>query len=230
MIKCIAEIHEWTLANKLKINLSKTKCILIQCKSGAKLKDLQITTTVGNNIIISPTLFQEYGSIAIVLDHSMRSQISRSVTSLCFLLRRISKIRHHTDPQTCGKAINACAASCTDYHNALLTNVPNYLLHKLQLVRNNAARLLAESQRTMHITPVLQDLHWLPIKYRIQYRIIPLIHQAVYSPTTPEYMEGLINFPSHFRISGQQVTHSSLCFSEPGGKLMVHHSTHLDLD
>ena len=38
---------------------------------------------------------------------------------------------------------------------------------KLQRVQNAAARLLTSSRKYDHITPVLQELHWLPVGYRI---------------------------------------------------------------
>ena len=51
-----------------------------------------------------------------------------------------------------------------DYHNSLYHELPAYQLKKLQLVFNRAARLIVGISPRERITPVLIDLHWLPIK------------------------------------------------------------------
>ena len=66
-----------------------------------------------------------------------------------------------------------------DYCNSLYYGFPNYLLKKLQLVMNRAARLIKGLPPHERITPTLIDLHWLPIKARIIYKICVLTHQAV---------------------------------------------------
>ncbi len=38
-------------------------------------------------------------------------------------------------------------------------------------LQNSAARLLTGTKKD-HITPVLISLHWLPIRYRIQYKVL----------------------------------------------------------
>ena len=45
------------------------------------------------------------------------------------------------------------------------------LLRWLQSVQNAAARLVAGSRRSDHITPVLRRLHWLPVRRRIEFKL-----------------------------------------------------------
>ncbi len=54
-----------------------------------------------------------------------------------------------------------------DYCNALLGGCPASSINKLQIVQNSVARVLTRSRKYDHITPILQSLHWLPIKFRI---------------------------------------------------------------
>ncbi len=61
-----------------------------------------------------------------------------------------------------------------DYCNALLGGCPASSINKLQIVQNAAARVLTRSRKYDHITPILQSLHWLPIKFRISYKILLL--------------------------------------------------------
>ena len=71
-----------------------------------------------------------------------------------------------------------CALVTTrlDMGNALLLYGENTnIISKLQRVQNIAARLITRSKKHDHITPVLMSLHWLPVRYRIQYTLLLLV-------------------------------------------------------
>ena len=68
--------------------------------------------------------------------------------------------------------VNAVVTSRLDYGNALLYSITTNLTDKLQRVHNTAARLIARTKKMDHITPVLIRLHWLPVEYRSQYKLI----------------------------------------------------------
>ncbi len=65
------------------------------------------------------------------------------------------------------KLVHAFMTPRLDYCNALLCGFPAYSINKLQIVQNAAARVLTRSRKYDHITPILQSLHWLPIKFHI---------------------------------------------------------------
>ena len=62
---------------------------------------------------------------------------------------------------------------------------------RLQMVQNNAARLIVKQSRMDHITPTLTKLHWLPVKYRIEYKILLLVYKCV-TGVAPSYLASLI--------------------------------------
>ena len=66
-------------------------------------------------------------------------------------------------------------------------------LTKLQRVQNAAARFLYLAPRYCHITPILYKLHWLPVTFRIEYKIIINTHKAI-PCTSPDYSSSLVNF------------------------------------
>ncbi len=70
------------------------------------------------------------------------------------------------------KLVHAFMTSRLDYCNALLGGCPASSINKLQIVQNAAARVLTRSRKYDHITPILQSLHWLPIKFCISYKIL----------------------------------------------------------
>ena len=51
-----------------------------------------------------------------------------------------------------------------DYCNSLLYGLPNNQFAKIQRVLNASARLVCSAPRFCHITPIMRDLHWLPIR------------------------------------------------------------------
>ena len=71
-----------------------------------------------------------------------------------------------------------------DYRNGLLCGITDELLCRLQKVQNNAARVVSGSKKYDHITPVLKDLHWLPIRKRIEFKILLLTFKCMqgYAP------------------------------------------------
>ncbi len=70
------------------------------------------------------------------------------------------------------KLVRAFMTSRLDYCNALLGGCPASSINKLQIVQNAAARVLTSSRKYHNITPIIQSLHWLPIKFHISYKIL----------------------------------------------------------
>ncbi len=79
-----------------------------------------------------------------------------------------------------------------DYCNALLDGCPASSINKLQIVQNAAARVLTRSRKYDHITLILQSLHWLPIKFRISYKILLLAYKAL-NDLAPVYLTNLLS-------------------------------------
>ena len=78
-----------------------------------------------------------------------------------------------------------------DYSNALLFGLPDSTIRPMQNIQNSAARLILGLSKFEHITPALQQLHWLPIRYRIQFNIMTIVYKAVHN-AAPEYICDLI--------------------------------------
>ncbi len=90
------------------------------------------------------------------------------------------------------KLVHAFMTSILDYCNALLGACPASSINKLQIVQNAAARVLTRSRNYDHITPILQSLHWLTIKFRISYKILLLTYKAL-KGLAPVYLTSLLS-------------------------------------
>ena len=86
-------------------------------------------------------------------------------------LRNLSRIRKYLTKESTAVAVHAFVTSKLDYCNSVLFGLPKYQLKKLQYVQNTAARIVSQVGKFEHITPVLLDLHWLPVHYRIMFKI-----------------------------------------------------------
>ena len=108
-----------------------------------------------------------------------------------FHLRNIGFIRKYLTYDAATIIIHAFVASKLDYCNSLLYGLPSYLIRKLQHVQNFAARLVNQCPRFCHITPVLRDLHWLPVSFRTEFKIM-LITDNVLHDQAPIYIQELL--------------------------------------
>ena len=124
---------------------------------------------------------------------SMRPRVNQIVKSAYFHLRSIGKIRRYLDNNTCKSVVQALVISRLDYANVILTGLPDLLLRKLQLVQNNAARLITRTSRRDHITPVLKKLHWLPVHQRIIHKLLSIVYKALNSADAPSYIKDMLH-------------------------------------
>ena len=92
-----------------------------------------------------------------------------------------------------------------DYANSLLYRVSTRNIHKLQRCQNAAARLILQQSFTRSIQDLMNQLHWLPIQARIDFKIATLTYKAL-SSGQPAYLRELISpyKPSHQLRSSDQ--------------------------
>ena len=104
---------------------------------------------------------------------NMETHINNIIRSCYTQLHSISKIRQYLTIDAAKTIVYALVLSRLGNLNSLLYDIPaSKKSEKLQIVQNNAARLIAKQTRMNHITPTLMQLHLLPVKYRIEYKIL----------------------------------------------------------
>ena len=92
--------------------------------------------------------------------------------SAFYYIYNVRPIRIFLSFEAAKTLIQALVISRLDYCNSILYGIPAIQTNKLQRVQNAAARLLTNTPRFSHITPVMVDLHWLPVKFRIIFKVI----------------------------------------------------------
>ncbi len=87
--------------------------------------------------------------------------------------------------------VNTLVTSILDYCNSLLYGLPDCLLNKLWCVQTSSARLITMTRKYDHISPVMEDLHWLPIWERINYKVLLLKYKSL-NGLAPQYLRDLL--------------------------------------
>ena len=173
--ECVSDVLAWMDSNKLKLNADKTEVMSVCSKSNLGLVGSSSINLCGTDIPFQTSV--KYLGVKLDQTLSMQDQIS-SVCRACFFdLRRISSIRSYLSKEAAVKLVSATVISRLDYCNSTLSGVSEEQLERLQRVQNSAARLVLRKRKRDHVTPMLKELHWLPVKSRCQYKIAVLTYR-----------------------------------------------------
>ena len=187
--ECIRDIKQWMMINFLKLNDDKTEVLLIGSKCNIKRLS-SLSLNVNDVTICSSSKVKKLGAI---FDSEM--SLEKFVITKCqcamYHLRSIAQIRHFLDIDATRTLIQALVMSRIDYANSLLIGANKSYLYRLQLIQNSAARLIASVSFRDHITPILFQLHWLPVEFRVRFKVLVLCFNCLQG-TAPDYLIDLI--------------------------------------
>ena len=186
---CLKDIKAWMTCNFLHLNSDKTEVIVFGPKHLRNTLSNQIVTLDGIALASSSTV----KNLGVIFDQDMsfNLHIKQVCRTAFFHLRNIVKIRNILSQSDAEKLVHAFVTSRLDYCNSLLSGCPNNSLRNLQLIQNAAARVLTRTSKRDHISPVLASLHWLPVKSRIEFKILLLTYKTV-NGQAPSYLKDLI--------------------------------------
>ena len=188
---CLSDIRSWMIENKLKINDDKTEFLIIASPHSHKKLTDNHSLTVGNSSIGPSSSAKNLG---VIFDNNMNmeKQVSNICKSANFQLRNIGSIRKCLNDTAAAQLVHSLITSRLDYCNSLLGGIPDSQIERLQRVQNNAARIVARLKKFDHITPTLRSLHWLPVKYRIEFKTLLLTYRIL-NDSAPSYLKDLIS-------------------------------------
>ena len=78
-----------------------------------------------------------------------------------------------------------------DYCNATFAGAADEQTARMQKIQNNVAQLILKKSKRDHVTPLLKELHWLPVRYRIQYKLATLAFRH-FDGTLPPYLSSFL--------------------------------------
>ena len=152
--------------NCLQLNAAKSE--QLWCTSPRQHDRLpNIPLHVGCDIVQPVRCVRNLG-IFIDSDVSMKTHISKTVSSCFAALRRLRSIRRSVSQAVLLSLVTSLIMTRLDYGSAILAGLSSHLLNRLQSVLNVAARLVCHARKYDHATHLLQDLHWLRVPERIK--------------------------------------------------------------
>ena len=173
------------------LNTDKTEIMAVGTSSRLSRVDCNSANIGGSSIPFKTPV--KYLGVKIDQTLSMQDQISSVCRASFLALRRLASIRPYLSERTSARLVAALITSRLDYCNSVLAGLPAEQIGRLQRVQNSAARLVLkkkEKKKTRkrdHITPLLSELHWLPVKFRCEDKIATLAYRH-FDGILPSYL------------------------------------------
>ena len=187
------------------MNNDKTEFIMFASK---RQLDKCVTTSidVNNTIVKSSPIFKYLG--ALLDQHLQLSQhIIRKCRTAMINLQMIKFLHSSLTQETAHMLVKGLVKSHLDYCNAIFAGLPKVVLKILQKVQNISAKLVLGYNKYDSSTMALKTLHWLPIKMRIYFKILSLVHKYLYGQVL-EYLKSLLMIQQGGRDGLQSATDS----------------------
>ena len=188
--KCLNMINQWMNEFFLCLNANKTKILVIYPQS---MKDsIVLRGTFINNVCIR--FVKSAKNLGIMLDEMLTfdDQVQRVTKSSICVIRKIAEIKSFLTKEQLETVVCAGVLSRLDYCNMLYFGITEARLRKLQSVQNSAVHLIKKrTNQQISTTDLLKQLHWLPVKKRIAYKILLIVHKCLLG-LTPVALRSMI--------------------------------------
>ncbi len=185
LTSCIEELKTWMTKNKLQLNSQKTEFFIAGTTNTLK-KVPTLKLTIGD-VEVEPSDYVK--NLGVSFDPTM--SMTRHINSVCravnFHLRNIYQIRRFIDFNTCNNITRSLVISRIDYANSLLAGLKSNDIKRLQVLQNRAARLVFQRGRGESAGPLLRELHWLPVRERILFKVMLMVQKCL-SEKAPSYL------------------------------------------
>jgi hypothetical protein len=176
--------------NHLKLNTSKTEYLVLGSAHIRKQISGISSLEIGDAKIEACDSARNIGA---VIDSclDMKKHIN-SVSKSCYVhLKHISDIRPFLTTDAAATLVHALITSKLDCDNSFFYGLPDNIIRRLELIQNNAARLVLRRRKRDHVKPLLKQLHWLPVRQRIAYKINLMTFKALHG-LAPTYIADLL--------------------------------------
>jgi hypothetical protein len=173
------------------VNPSKTEFLL----AGTRQQRSNISSaslTFRGTVLTSSTHVRNLGVI-FDADLTFKNHISSLSSSSFHQIRQLRQIRSSLDTASTALLATSLVSTKLDYCNSLFYGLPSSTINRIQRIQNSLARVVVPSTRRYHhISPVLKELHWLPVSQRITYKIASLTFKTLHYKQ-PSYLFNILS-------------------------------------
>ena len=198
------KIIEWMNINHLKINPTKTELMYIASR-------WQIKKCVENSIRVGADRVDRTAKLKLLgvwLDEhlSFKHHIMQKCKNAMLSIYKIRNLRRYLSLDACQVLIHSLVFLHLDYCNSLLYGLPECVIGKLQRVQNIAVKLVLNLGKSDSPQLTMFRLHWLPIRFRLDYKIALLMYKC-YKGEAPKYLCELLKIEQRTEISRRLRSH-----------------------
>ena len=113
--------------------------------------------------------------------------------SVWYKISQIWNIRQYLSVEDSRTVVHAHITSLLDCNNSLLSGISDALIKMLQRIQNAPAKLIYRASKHDQVTEMLRKLHWLPIKKRIEFKVMLITYKVIHDKD-PQYLKHILNW------------------------------------
>jgi len=163
--QCVANVSAWLSSSRLRLSPLQTLVIWLGRKHQVTKVSVDCVPILSTTV---PTV-ESVRDLGLVLDSQLTT--CAHVNSVCrsayYQLRQLRPVVCSLSADAARTVVQAFVSSRLDYCNSAMYGAADGLIRRLQAVQNAAERLVTGTQRRNHISPVLRQLQWLPVRQRV---------------------------------------------------------------
>ena len=196
---CIRDVRAWMRDDKLMLKDDKTEFLITGTER--QLSRVSVDKIKIGQAEVSPV--SSVRNLGAWFDShlDMSTHVTKACASAFYYLYNIRHIRKYLSRESTEKPFLAFITSKLDYCNGLLYGAPEHQIKKLQRVMNASARLVYRAPKCCYITPLLRELHSLPVRLRVDFKIL-LVTFKILQGVAPSYFKDLVSVlpDSHYQL------------------------------
>lgn len=187
----LVNINDWMNLNRLKLNPSKTEFVLFGSPQMLSLSSSTSINVVGASVNSSVCI----KNLGCYLDEHLtfKKFVSEKCKTISLNLFLINNIRHYLTVDSCKLIVQSLVTSHLDYANSVLYGLPECTIKRFQLLQNRAAKLVLKWKSTDSSTEALKRLHWLPVYFRIRFKIACVVYKCLNDSESPVYLREMLS-------------------------------------
>ena len=174
----IDKIKTWMEGNQLKMNDAKTEFIVLGTAGNLRKNTLE-------NIKIGDATIHRTSKIKFLGVHlddrlSLKGHVQNRWKQGNYNLKLIQNIQKYINIDTTKMLLSTMVLSQLDYVNSILIRAPITTTKPYQKIQNFATRVVYKKSKREDAYICIRELHWLPIKYRSQFKLLTIVYNTLY--------------------------------------------------
>lgn len=216
----IMDIDEWVVENRLKLNVSKTKCMIIGSKHSMR-KDPKLNIYLKNQLLEQVA---EIKLLGVTLDQTMSwtTHIGNIVTTMSRNVSLIRRNAHFMSLETRKFIVQSLVLCHLDYCSTVWASAAKKDLDKLQVVQNRAARLALACPFRTNVNSMHHQLSWMKVNERLAFRAALSLHKIWISHRPFSLFSKLLPTCNRHGFETRQAYKATFCLPLPRTNALKH--------